>query len=79
MAGLAGLAGRYVVLKLGGAAEIDLGPMAEEILALGEAGARVVVVHGGGKELSAALERAGENRILLKGCGSRTRRRWRSR
>jgi acetylglutamate kinase len=67
MAGLAGLAGRFVVLKLGGAAEIDLGSMAEEILALGEAGARVVVVHGGGKELSAALERAGKESNFIEG------------
>lgn len=67
MAGLAGLDGRYVVLKLGGAAEIDLGSMAEEILALGEAGARVVVVHGGGKELSAALDRAGKESTFIEG------------
>lgn len=67
MAGLAGLSGRYVVLKLGGAAEIDLGSVAEDILALGEAGARVVLVHGGGKELSSALDRAGKESTFIEG------------
>jgi acetylglutamate kinase len=56
---LAGLAGRHVVLKVGGAAEIDLDAIAVEILTLAEADAHVTVVHGGGRELSAALEAAG--------------------
>lgn len=67
MAGLVGLAGRYVVLKIGGAAEIDLRSIADEILALGEAGVPVVVVHGGGEELSTALDRAGKQSNFIEG------------
>ncbi|MDP6350227.1 MAG: acetylglutamate kinase [Chloroflexota bacterium] len=64
---LAGLAGRHVVLKVGGAAEIDLDAIALEVLALLEAAAHVTIVHGGGRELSAALEAAGLESNFIKG------------
>ena len=61
------LDGRYVVLKMGGAASIDLDSIALEIQELTRAGARVVLVHGGGKELSAALDRAGKESNFVEG------------
>jgi len=59
---LQALAGQTVVVKYGGHAMV--GPelaeaFAREIVALSEAGVRVVVVHGGGAQITAMLDRLG--------------------
>ena len=54
--------GKTVVVKLGGAAMADPGPatsFAEDVALLRLAGVRVVVVHGGGPQISALSERLG--------------------
>ena len=61
-AGSAVAAGELLVIKLGGAAadyEPSLAAFARELAALVEAGARVVLVHGGGAEVSALSRRVG--------------------
>ncbi|HJO06777.1 MAG TPA: acetylglutamate kinase [Chloroflexota bacterium] len=64
---MTGLSGRHVVLKVGGAAEIDLDAITAEILALLDGGSHVTIVHGGGRELSAALEAAGLDSRFIDG------------
>jgi acetylglutamate kinase len=54
--------GKTVVVKLGGAAMVDPGPassFAEDVALLRLAGVRVVVVHGGGPQISELSERLG--------------------
>lgn len=59
---LAALHGRVLVVKLGGAAMADATArtaFAEDVVLLRYAGARVVVVHGGGPQITAHLDRLG--------------------
>ena len=53
---LSGFRGRYVVVKLGGTGDIEAGRVGLDINSLVEAGARVVVAHGGGDVLTAWLK-----------------------
>ena len=60
--GSAAVAGELLVIKLGGAAaehEPSLNALLRELAALAAAGARVVLVHGGGAEVSALSRRVG--------------------
>ncbi len=64
------LAGRTVVVKYGGAAMAASGPdgdFVREIIALRSAGARVVVVHGGGSEVTALAARLEVEAEFVKG------------
>jgi acetylglutamate kinase len=59
---ISGLQGRTVVIKFGGNAMVDeqlVSSFAEDVADLVRAGVRVVVVHGGGPQISRALEKAG--------------------
>lgn len=62
--------GRTVVIKYGGAAmetpELKAGVMAD-VAALAKSGARVVIVHGGGKELTALLKKTGKESVFVDG------------
>ena len=53
------LRGRYVVLKVGGSADVRRGQIGTDIRTLVDAGVRVVVAHGGGDALSAYLQERG--------------------
>ena len=53
---LSAFRGRYVVVKLGGTGDIDAGRVGLDISSLVEAGARVVVAHGGGDTLTAWMK-----------------------
>lgn len=62
---LTALAGRTVVIKLGGSDELDRTAIVGDLATLHRTGVRVVVVHGGGKALSEWLKRAGiESRFV---------------
>jgi len=52
-------AGRYVVVKVGGTADVARGRVASDVRALVASGARVVIAHGGGDALSAWLKERG--------------------
>lgn len=67
MTQLSHLAQQSVVLKLGGATEIDLASIMYEIQSLSNVGASVVLVHGGGEELSSALDQAGLKAEFING------------
>ena len=61
--------GRTLVLKFGGsafAADV-LKPFAERVHAFHQGGDRVVVVHGGGKEITNLLERLGKKSVFIDG------------
>lgn len=69
-AGMKALSGQLVVVKYGGAAMIDpslADAFAEDIAALVEVGARVVVVHGGGPALTRTLKRLGVESTFVGG------------
>lgn len=57
------------VLKFGGSAFTTeaLKPFAERVRAIAAAGAHVVVVHGGGKDINGLLERLGKKSIFIDG------------
>ncbi|SVE28119.1 uncharacterized protein METZ01_LOCUS480973, partial [marine metagenome] len=59
MTKLSYLAKQCVVLKIGGATEINFTSIMYEIQSLSNVGALVVLIHGGGEELSSALDQAG--------------------
>ena len=59
---ISGLQGKTVVIKFGGNAMVDselVAGFAKDVAYLAKAGVRVVVVHGGGPQISRALENAG--------------------
>lgn len=59
---IAGYAGRVVVVKFGGNAMVDdrlIASFAEDVVYLRTVGVRPVVVHGGGPQISAMLDRLG--------------------
>lgn len=60
---------KTVVLKFGGSAfdPAALKPFAERVRALHQSGARVVIVHGGGKEITHLLERLGKKSVFIDG------------
>ncbi len=63
-------AGKLVVLKFGGAVAVD--PKLEDafvsdVAALAKAGARVVLVHGGGKRVSEIMARLGQEPVFVDG------------
>ncbi|MGW1723527.1 acetylglutamate kinase [Streptomyces sp. NPDC002306] len=67
---LAPLRGRTVVVKYGGHAMTDDAlrrAFARDVLALREAGVRTVVVHGGGPQIGAQLDRLGLRSVFLNG------------
>ncbi len=53
---LAEFRGRYVVLKVGGTADVQEGQVGADVRALVDAGTRVVIAHGGGDSLSEYLQ-----------------------
>jgi len=59
--------GKTVVIKYGGHLEQDLGPFAEDVVFLHLVGIRPVVVHGGGREISALMERLGKKPVFVEG------------
>lgn len=60
---------KTIVLKFGGSAfsPESLKPFAQRVHAFAAAGAKVVVVHGGGKDISAVLERLGKKSVFIDG------------
>ena len=59
--------GRYVVLKVGGTADVQRGRIGADVRSLVEAGVRVVVAHGGGDALSAHLAQRGDTPTWIDG------------
>lgn len=61
--------GRTIVVKFGGSAFAPdvLKPFAQRIHALWKSGERVVIVHGGGKEITGLLERLGKRSVFIDG------------
>jgi acetylglutamate kinase len=61
--------GRTLVLKFGGSAFAPdiLRPFAARVHAFRAAGDRVVIVHGGGKEITSLLERLGKKSVFIDG------------
>ncbi len=61
--------GRTLVAKFGGSAFAPdvLKPFAQRIKAHRKAGDRVVIVHGGGKEITSLLERLGKRSVFIDG------------
>ena len=74
--------GKTIVVKYGGNAMTDddlKHAFAEDIVFLRYAGFKPVVVHGGGPQISAMLDRLGiESRVQAAACGSPRPRRWTS-
>ena len=64
---LNGYQGKFVVVKIGGSDEATSASIFEDIARLGIEGAKVVVVHGGGKALSHWLELAGRETRFVDG------------
>lgn len=60
---------RTLVIKFGGSAFAPevLGPFAARVHAFHQAGDRVVIVHGGGKEITSLLERIGKRSLFIDG------------
>ncbi len=58
---------RYVVLKVGGTADVRQGQIGADVRTLVDAGARVVVAHGGGDALSEYLEERGSTPSWIDG------------
>lgn len=68
--GMRALAGQLVVVKYGGAAMVDASladAFARDVAALVDAGARAVVVHGGGPALTRTLKRLGVETSFVNG------------
>ena len=61
------LRGRYVVLKVGGTADVQRGRIGADVRALIDAGARIVIAHGGGDALSDYLAERGESPTWIDG------------
>ncbi len=61
------LRGRYIVVKLGGTADMAAGRVGPDVRRLVEAGARVVVAHGGGDALSEWLRARGRQSRWIEG------------
>jgi acetylglutamate kinase len=62
--------GRYTVIKLGGSVMEDagaLGALLQDIVFMQTVGMRPVVVHGGGKAITAAMARAGREPKIVQG------------
>ena len=59
--------GKTVVIKYGGHLDQDLAPFAEDVVFLHLLGIRPVVVHGGGREISALMERLGKKPVFVEG------------
>ena len=76
---LNGYHGKFVVVKIGGSDEATSASIFEDIARLGIEGAKVVVVHGGGKALSHWLELAGRETRFVDGLRRNRRRNTRSR
>ena len=69
--------GKIVVVKYGGNAMVNeelKHQVMEDIVLLWLIGIRVVLVHGGGPEISELMDRLGKSRSSWTGCGSRTAR-----
>jgi len=65
--GFDGFRGRYVVLKVGGTADVERGRIGADVRDLVAAGARVVIAHGGGDALSDYLAERGETPTWIDG------------
>ena len=59
--------GRYVLVKVGGTADVRKGQIGTDLRALVDAGARVVIAHGGGDALTAYLKKFGQNPSWIEG------------
>ncbi|MEW6399481.1 MAG: acetylglutamate kinase [Bacillota bacterium] len=59
--------GKTVVVKYGGHLDQDLKSFAEDVVFLHLVGIRPVVVHGGGREISALMERLGKKPVFVEG------------
>lgn len=59
--------GKTVVIKYGGHLDQDLRSFAEDVVFLHLVGIRPVVVHGGGREISALMERLGKKPVFVEG------------
>ncbi len=62
-----GFRGRYVVLKVGGTADVERGRIGADVRDLVAAGARVAIAHGGGDALSDYLAERGETPTWIDG------------
>jgi acetylglutamate kinase len=62
-----GFRGKTVVIKYGGHLDRDLCSFAEDVVFLHLVGIRPVVVHGGGREISALMERLGKKPVFVDG------------
>lgn len=72
-------AGKIIVVKYGGNAMIneDLKQaVIEDIVLLNLVGIKVVLVHGGGPEISEMLKKSEKSLNLLKVCATQTAKRW---
>lgn len=70
MAWIEALVGKVVVIKFGGNAMVEqklIEEFAEDVAKIHKAGVKVVVVHGGGPQISAALEEAGVESSFVSG------------
>ncbi len=65
--GIDGFRGRYVVLKVGGTADVARGRIGADVRDLVGAGARVAIAHGGGDALSDYLAQRGETPTWIDG------------
>ncbi|MBC7338714.1 MAG: acetylglutamate kinase [Firmicutes bacterium] len=59
--------GKTVVIKYGGHLDGELGAFAQDVVFLHLVGIRPVVVHGGGREISALMERLGKKPVFVEG------------
>lgn len=62
-----GWQGKTVVIKYGGHLDGELGAFAQDVVFLRLVGVRPVVVHGGGRQISALMERLGKEPVFVDG------------
>ena len=70
MAYIRGFAGKIVVVKLGGSVLDDAGlqkKMLADVAFMATVGMRPVIVHGGGKAITRAMEKAGLEAVWVQG------------